>query len=133
MHIHLSMWNKIDKFVVLFASTLHTVAGKLNSQYFIELPACRTYAWVIQTSLRQLPSRRIFLEQLTASWLTWITRLLCNPEVHYRDHKNTPLNPILLQINPVHILIPYLLKLHSISLLPKPNSFKWCISLTSSD
>jgi hypothetical protein len=41
-----------------------------------------------------------------------ISLLLFTPEVCFRDDKSLPLNPILSQINPVHIFLSYLFKIY---------------------
>jgi hypothetical protein len=48
-----------------------------------------------------------------------IPRLLCNPKVHYRVHKNPPRIPLLSQINPLRTLTSYFSTIHfKIILLP---------------
>jgi hypothetical protein len=56
--------------------------------------------------------------ELNSSWeanslsISQVTRLLYNPNFHYRIYNNPPLEPILSQVNTVHILILYLFKIH---------------------
>jgi len=42
-----------------------------------------------------------------------ISRLLLNPKVHYHGYKNPLFVPILSQMNPVHTLPPFFLKIYS--------------------
>ena len=54
-----------------------------------------------------------------------IIRILRNPRVHYRPHKNPPLVRILIQINSVHALPFYFLKTYFNVMLPStPESSK---------
>jgi hypothetical protein len=59
-----------------------------------------------------------------------ISCFLMDPEVHYRVHKSTPLDPMLSQPNPVRPVDPYLPNVHLNAILPStPRSSQW--SLTS--
>jgi hypothetical protein len=54
-----------------------------------------------------------------------ITNLLRNLTFHYRVHKSPALHPVLSQINPLHTLIPFCLKINCNTVLPStPRSSK---------
>jgi hypothetical protein len=54
--------------------------------------------YLLTYSMEQSPSW-----EAKTSWATQqIPRILCNPKVHNRIHKNSPPVPILSQIDPVH-------------------------------
>jgi len=38
--------------------------------------------------------------------------LFWNPKFHYHVHSNLPLDPVLSQVNPIHLIDPYLPKVH---------------------
>jgi hypothetical protein len=51
-----------------------------------------------------------------------------NPKVHYRVQKSSPLDPILIQPNPVRPLDPYPRKVHvNVILPPTSRSFQWSL------
>jgi hypothetical protein len=60
--------------------------------------------------------------------------LSCNPDVHYRDHKMPPLEPVMSQINLIHILTPQFYKIHFNIIVPSTSkSSKWSRPFRFSD
>jgi hypothetical protein len=85
-------WRKIQD-----SSILATKYGSLsdNTQYFYEcVTPSHSHSWEDRSVRREIPY------------------LLSNPKFYYHVHKSPPLVPILSQINLVHTLTPYLLKIH---------------------
>jgi len=63
-----------------------------------------------------------------------IPRLVWNPKDHYRVQKSQQLVPALRQMNPVHILPPYYLQIHSnIMFLSTPRPSVWSLPFRFSD
>jgi len=58
------------------------------------------------------PWRKVFLSELHSASQEF-PHILWNPKVYYHAHKSPPLESILSQINPIHILQPYFHKIHS--------------------
>jgi hypothetical protein len=56
--------------------------------------------------------------------------ILRNPKVQCSVHKNPPLVSILIHINPIHIMLSYLFKVH-FNIVHPPTSWstQWCLSL----
>jgi len=100
----------------------------LTMQYFHCLSAC-TQEWRMSLFVPDLsfltPWCRILFEKLTVTQLVKIhPAFLWNQKVYYRVHKCPPLFHVLSQKNPLHIIPPHFLKIHSkIILLPTPTSY----------
>jgi hypothetical protein len=75
------------------------------------------------------PWCRILFEKLSSSLSKNILLSLWNPRVHYRVHKNPPLDPILSQLNPVRPIDPHFPKAQlNVILPPTPRSFQWSLT-----
>ena len=66
------------------------------------------YVVLLTYSVEQSP----FREAKRFSDSQEISRIVCNPKVRYRIHKCPPPVPILNQLDPIHISISHLLKIH---------------------
>ena len=84
--------------------------------------------YLLTYSIEQSPSWEA--NQFSASQETPL--ILLNPKVHYRIHKCPPPVPIQNQLDPVHALTSFFLKIHlNIILLSTPGSPQWSVSLRS--
>jgi hypothetical protein len=77
-----------------------------------------------------IPWCRILFEKLIVTQLVKkYPAFLWNPKVHYRVQTSPPLDPVLSQLNPVHPIDPYLLKVHlNVILPPTPRSSQWSLA-----
>jgi len=91
-------------------SVSHTACGAHNyhlryTAWYLTNPCF--YHIVFTNAMEQSPS-----EAGSSSASKEAPRILCNPNVHCRTHNNSPLFPILNQVNPVHNSPVYLFKIH---------------------
>jgi hypothetical protein len=77
-----------------------------------------------------IPWCRILFEKLIVTHLVKkYPAFLCNPKVHYRVHTSAPLDPILSQLKPVHLIDPCFPKVHLNVILPTmPRSSQWSLA-----
>ena len=89
------------------------------------------FAFFVTATCLFTPYNRVIFEKLTCFQLSQeIPRILGNPNVPYRINKYPPPVPILNQLDPVHNLTCYLLKIHlNIILSSSSGSPQWSISL----
>jgi hypothetical protein len=72
------------------------------------------FTYLLTYSMEQNPSSEA--NQFAAS--KEIPHILWNPKVHYRTHKSPPPDSILSQLNLVHTITSYFLKIHLNIILP---------------
>jgi hypothetical protein len=79
-------------------------------------------------SMEQSPSKLITAQLVKFPACLW------NPKIHYRFNKNTPLAPVLSQMDPVHTLPLYFFKINvNVIFSPMPRPSKWSLPFRSSD
>jgi hypothetical protein len=113
------------RYVMLYYIILY-IQSKHTSLFIFKLTRLLTY--LVTYSIEQSPSWET--KQFLAS--QEITRILWNPQVHYRIHKCPPHVSILSQIDPVLTPTSHFLKIHLNNMLPSTSGSPKCfLSLRS--
>ena len=115
-----------NQYTTLYKSKWFMLTWEMRRMENGEMCDVRAVGRIVTNSIDQSPS----WERNGSSASQEIPCILWNPKVHSRIQNSLPPVTIPRQINPVHALASYLLKIHFYTILPStPRSRKWSFPL----